>query len=1042
MGGGSSSSASTPTEKADNLKSTQRLQIVDLISEGPIYGPVDGLKSFYLNDTPVLDSNGNANFSGVDASWTPGTQDQTYLPGYSDIENEVGVSTVLLQASPIVKTVTDSDVDRVRVTLGVQSLVEQDDDGNLGYTSVNIMIQVQNQSEQWITEETVNIDGKISGQYLESHIIDAPGYTPWSFRLVRVEPDSTSSKLQNSTYFSSYTEIIDAKLNYPNSVVVGTTIDYTGQFSGIPTRTYDMKGLMVNVPDNYDPDTRTYSGIWSGGFKLAWTNNPAWVFYDLVTNERYGLGKRLGSFGCDKFAMFAVAQYCDVLVDDGYGGQEPRFTCNVYITDQRQAYDVLYDLSSCFRGMPIWDGLQMTCVQDRPSDPVWQYTNANVVDGTFKYSSSARKARHTAIQVEWVNPDNGWSSDIEYVSDDTLIARYGLNVTKVTAFGCTSRGQANRVGRWILKTEQLETQTVVFDAGREGLVGLPGDIITVADNDYASARMGGRVIAFTGRQVTLDAPLELAADETAYFSYLNDLAKLVKIRVIGQSNDSIITLESEPAGIKKWGIFTLSKSTLATRYFRIMAIAENTDDGTYTVTALQHEPQKESVVDEGAQFEGDPTTNNTTKIPAIEHLTVIPINDSTLAQAKITWTTATVNRNITFDVTLYRETKLVSKGNTAELEYYFNGLDVGDYLVGVRGRDEQGRLGDETQVEMVIGAPAAPTSIEVEGGFFQITITPHISAPKIYGTQFEFWFSSEEIININDIESEADYLGTATYWIKDSLKPGITYWFYVRSVNAYGKSIFVEARGEVDSDPAGMIDYIDNSIKQSETYAQLIGQIDTNTDAIIENALANDADVYQKWQQYGENRAGIVEVRTAQADANSAFAEYQQLVTARLNANEASIETKATTVFNADGTGSAIYSVKAGVNLNGTYYGAGMSIGAEANGSVVKSLVLFNADQFGIYNANSGTYDLAFVAQGGQVFINSAYIEDASITNAKIGNYIQSTNFVDLQSGWKLTKDGDFQINGGSGGRLTIEPHKISVYDGNNAIRVKIGNLE
>lgn len=1013
MGGSSSGSSSTPSEVPDNLKSTQKLQIIDLISEGPIFGPVNGLASVYLNNTPVLNSDGSANFTGVSAQWVNGTQDQAPLPGYSDIENEVAVSTTLLQASPIVETVTNANVDRVRLTLGVQSLLMQADNGDLDNASVTMLIQILGTNEQWQTVMTVPITGKTEGQFLDAYITNAPGHTPWQFRVVRVDPDSTSAKLQNSTYFSSYTEIIDARLSYPNSAIVGTTIDYTGQFSGIPTRTYDIKGLLVQVPDNYNPDSRAYAGVWTGNFKLAWTDNPAWVFYDLITNTRYGLGKLMGQFGCDKFAMYSIAQYCDVLVNDGYGGQEPRFTCNAYITDQQAAYDVLSDLSSCFRGMPIWDGLQLSCVQDRPLDSVWQYTNANVVAGkSFTYASSARKARHTAIQVEWVNPDNGWSTDYEYVANDALIDRYGQNVSKVTAFGCTSRGQAHRVGLWIITTEQLETQTVTFDVGREGLVGLPGDIITIADNDFAGARMGGRVVSFSGTTVTLDAPITIASNETAYFSYLNGQSVLTKKQIIGHPSDAVIILESVPDGLQKWGIFTISKSTLATRLFRIMSITENTDDGTFTVTALQHDPNKEAIVDDGASFGSEPpTTTNTAAIPAVEHLTVIPVSDSTQAQAKVTWDTATTYKNITFDVTLYRAGNVVSKNNTAELEYYFNGLASGDYSVGVRGKDANGMLGDETQVEMVIGAPAAPTSVDIDGGFFQITITPHIFAPKIYGTQFEFWFSENQIVDLGDIEADADYLGTATYWIKDSLKPGVTYWFYVRSTNAYGKSAFVGANGQTDSDPAGMVQFIDQEIKQTGTYAALIDQSDVNTDAIVATALANHGNVLQQWANYGDNKAGIVETKTAIADETSARAEAIQVVTAQLDENTAEIETKATTVFDSDGTGSAIYSVNAGVNVDGTYHSAGMSIGAEVNGSAVKTLVLFEADQFAIYNPNNGTYDLAFEAQGGQIFMNSAFIANASITNAMIGNYIQSTNYVTGVSGWSINKNGNAEFN-------------------------------
>ncbi|WP_413730782.1 host specificity protein J [Sodalis sp. RH22] len=833
MGGSSSGSSKTEsaTEKPDNLKSLQQLKIIDLISEGPIYGPVDGLKSAYLNDTAVVDANGNENFTGVAMSWVSGTQDQAYLPGYSDVENEIGVSTQLVYATPIARTVTDSDVNHIRLSLGVQSLLQQN--GNeLGYATVNMLIQVQNTAGGWDTVKTVTITGKTTSQYLEAHVIDAPAHSPWSFRVSRVEVDSTSSQLQNSTYFSSYTEIIDAKLAYPNSAVIGTTIQYTGQFSGIPTRTYDMKGLIVKVPDNYDPVARTYSGIWLGTFKNAWTNNPAWVYYDLVTNTRYGLGKRLGSFGCDKWALYAIAQFCDALVDDGFGGQEPRFTCNTYITDQRQAYDVLYDLASSFRGMPVWDGLQMTVVQDRPSDPVWNYTNANVVDGTFKYASSARKARHTAIQVEWVNPNNDWASDFEYVPDDTLIGRYGLNVTKVTAFGCTSRGQANRVGRWILKTEQLETHTVTFDVAREGLNNLPGDIVTVADNGYAGARMGGRVIAFSGTSVTLDAPVEIASTETAYFSYLNASAEMVKIQINAPVSGAVITLHSAPAGLKKWGIFTISKSSLATRLFRCLAITDNVDDGTYSITALEHNPHKQAEVDEGVLFDDPTTTLYGSSIPAPEHISIDDSVANDVYQIRITWDTAKIYTGITFNLKLVRHDAggdvVVVRANTADMEYTVGNLSLGSYTVYLRGMNAAGQLGEEAEVDMTIGPPLAPSSLSLYSTNFSIKIVPVVNGVVTLGTRYQFYRGASQ----SEALAMANYVGQGYEFLDDGLKPQTTYWYAVRAFNNVGKSALVTGSIATKKDATDIMTVISDAIPDIEWARNLSQEVETNTSAV------------------------------------------------------------------------------------------------------------------------------------------------------------------------------------------------------------------
>jgi predicted phage tail protein len=1076
-GGGS---ASTPTVIPDNLKNKQILRTVDLITEGQIEGPVGGLRGILINNTPVEATDGTVNIKGVSVEWKAGTQSQEPLVGFDDIENEVSVGVEVKFNEPVTRTVSDVDVDRVRFTIGVNQLVYTDDQGNQGRTSVSLSLQFF-ENGTWTTKKVVDIDGKTSTTYLESHIIDAPSVKPFQIRVIRNTPDSTNERLINTTIWSSYTELTNASLSYPNSAVVGIAIDRS-QFSGTPSRTYHIRGKIIKVPDNYDPVTRTYNGIWTGNFKLAYTNNPAWVFYDLVINDRYGLGKRLGSFNVNKFTMYAIGQYCDVKVPDGLGGEEPRFTCNAIIAEQRKAIDTLSDMASVFRAMPVWDGLQLTCVQDRPTDKEWTYTNASVIDGKFIRSSSALKARHTAIEVSWINPDNGWKSEIEYVADDELIKRFGYNVNKVAAFGCTSRGQANRVGRWILETEKLETKTIKFSVAMEGLNSQPGDMIEVADNDYAIAKVGGRVVSFSGNSITLDAPVEILAGESASFSYLSASGKFDKIAISGHPSPDVITLSSVPNGLKQWGVFSISKASLSTQLYRVSTIA-GPDNGIYSIIAVQHEPQKEAIVDRGANFEGVPSTLASVRVPNIEKLRIGSIPDSTLAQAKAIWETVTINRGITFDVRVLRDGREVSSGNTAEFEYYFNGLDAGAYEVAVRGRDERGMLGEESAVDMIIGAPAAPSRVDIIEGFLQLTLTPHITAPQTFATQFEFWFSGEnKIPNINDIETTAIRLGRGTFWVKDALKAGHKYYFYIRSVNEWGKSAFIEAAGTPSIDAGGILDTILDNFNQTSAGKELFGKIEINTDAIIENSISNDADAVSKWAQYGENRAGIVEVRKVQLDSERAFAEYQQLVTVRFNGVDASIsdvrtaqattdsalaefkiqtgvkfnqqdaviQTKATTVFDSSG-GSAIYSVKAGVNYNGNYYDAGMVIGVEASGNTIKSQVGFNADTFIITSGQYGAKYSPFAITNGQVFINEAFIRDGTITNAKIGGYIQSFDYNPGVSGWIINRGGNAEFNNSyfrgeitmdttTGGiRTVINSSSYTVYHANGAVAVKLG---
>ncbi|HBC6084255.1 TPA: DUF1983 domain-containing protein [Proteus mirabilis] len=1028
---------STPRLLDDNLKNKQFLNVIDLVSEGPIEGPVGGMSGFLLNGTPVVDADGNPNIHGVEVQWRAGTQTQEPLEDFPFVEKEIPVNVEVKKSTPILRTISDQETDRVRFTLGVSALVSQDDKGNQYDATVEMLIEV-NDGSGWTHAETAKITGKISGQYLESHIIDAPTKKPFQIRVSRITDDSKSDLLKNGTVWASYTEITDAKFSYPNSAVVGMKIDKS-QYGDTPNRTYHIKGMIIQVPDNYDPESRTYTGIWTGRFKPAWSNNPAWVFYDLVTNERYGIGEMIGSFGVDKFALYAIARYCDELVDDGFGNKEPRFTFNAYITSQRKAKEVIDDLASVFRGMPLWDGQQLTCFQDRPSDPVWTYTNSNVIDGKFKYTSTAKSARHNAIEVSWINPSNGWSEEREFIQDDDLIQRFGgVNVKKVTAFGCTSRGQAHRVGKWILQTEKLEKDSVTFSTGREGINCISGDIIEVADDSFAGVKVGGRVLSVNGSTITIDAPIDWEYDDKGTFSFLGSSGGFEKVDIQSIDGD-IVTLREIPNGLKQYGVFSISKSTLTTRLFRVITISED-KDGIYLYNCIQHEPQKERIVDNGVDFTGNPPTQNVVRIPNIERLSIAYVDDSSQVQARAMWMTTTINRNISFNVTLYKDSKVVSTGNTTDLEYYFNGLEAGDYLVGVRGRDTNGMLGNESKVQMVIGTPSAPSSIIVESGFFEIKLIPHIAVPHTLNTEFEFWFSGERRIdNVNEIESKADFLGRAKFWTKGQLKAGRDYWFYVRSVNEYGKSHFVEAKGQADDNTEAILDELDGQFMTTEAGKQLDEKLNWNTESIAEltnatyslstdvlrysaNAQAgitqlqqlrvsdNEAwaqDIKRVYASIDENAAEVKRAQNSIVDLNKAFAEDRTRVQARFDEQEGMIEEKMQATFEQSGDGVVTHSINITIKHDGvSYNAAGQVISAQVKNGKLESFIGYNANNFAWYNPVNGKMELFMYAKNGQLFIRDLFIEDGSITNAKIGNVIQSNNYVAGKSGWIINKNG------------------------------------
>ncbi|MBG5978055.1 host specificity protein J [Proteus mirabilis] len=1015
---------STPKLLDDNLKNKQFLNVIDLVSEGPIEGPVGGMSGFLLNGTPVVDADGNPNIHGVEVQWRAGTQTQEPLEDFPFVEKEIPVNVEVKKSTPILRTISDQETDRVRFTLGVSALVSQDDKGNQHDATVEMLIEV-NDGSGWTHAETAKITGKISGQYLESYIIDAPKKKPFQIRVSRLTDDSKSDLLKNGTVWASYTEITDAKFSYPNSAVVGMKIDKS-QYGDTPNRTYHIKGMIIQVPDNYDPESRTYTGIWTGRFKPAWSNNPAWVFYDLVTNERYGIGEMIGSFGVDKFALYAIARYCDELVDDGFGNKEPRFTFNAYITSQRKAKEVIDDLASVFRGMPLWDGQQLTCFQDRPSDPVWTYTNSNVIDGKFKYTSTAKSARHNAIEVSWINPSNGWSEEREFIQDDDLIQRFGgVNVKKVTAFGCTSRGQAHRVGKWILQTEKLEKDSVTFSTGREGINCISGDIIEVADDSFAGVKVGGRVLSVNGSTITIDAPIDWEYDDKGTFSFLGTSGRFEKIDIQSIDGD-IVTLREIPRGLKQYGVFSITKSTLTTRLFRVITISED-KDGIYLYNCIQHEPQKERIVDNGVDFTGNPPTQNVIRIPNIERLSIAYVNDSSQVQARAMWMTTTINRNISFNVTLYKDSKVVSTGNTTDLEYYFNGLEAGDYLVGVRGRDTNGMLGNESKVQMVIGTPSAPNSIIVESGFFEIKLIPHIAVPHTLNTEFEFWFSGERRIdNVNEIESKADFLGRAKFWTKGQLKPGRDYWFYVRSVNEYGKSHFVEAKGQADDNTEAILDELDGQFMTTEAGKQLDEKLNWNTESIAEltnatyslstdvlrysaNAQAgitqlqqlrvydNEAwaqDIKRVYASIGENAAEIKHAQNSIVDLDKAFSEDRTRVQARFNEQEGMIEEKMKATFEQSGDGVVTHSINITIKHNGvSYNAAGQVISAQVKNGKLESYIGYNANNFAWYNPVNGKMELFMYAKNGQFFIKEAFLDKANVREMVLSEAIKSKNY-------------------------------------------------
>ena len=594
--GGGGASARVAQEAPDSLRSKAYARVVDLISEGEIEGLVDGLQSVYLDDTPIQNADGTTNFSGVTLETRDGTQQQSYVPGFSSVENEVPVGVEIKASQPVVRSITDPDVDAVRIKVSVGQLTNQDTtNGDLNGSAVSFSIDRQVSGGGFVEVINDTISGKTTTKYQRSYYVPLTGNGPWEIRVRRITADSTSSAIQNKTYLDSYTEVVESKLRYPNSALVALRVD-ASQFSAIPRRSYDMKLLRVRVPVNYDPGTRTYSGVWNGNFKIAWTDNPAWCFYDLVTSTRYGLGGYIPESQVDKWALYRVAQYCDQLVPNGLGGFEPRFTCNLYLQTREQAYKVVQDMASIFRGMVYWSGGAITVTQDAPSDAVYQFAPGNVVDGEFAYQGSSAKARHTVALVTWNDPDDFYRQKVEYVEDAAGIARYGIVQSDVVALGCTARGQAHRVGKWLLFSEQSESEIVTFRTGLEGAVVRPGDIIKVADPVRGGMRLGGRIAAATASTVTLDQ--ELPADLPWRLAVVLPNGT-VEERLVGPVSGRTLTVTIPFSSVPQVdAIWMLASSIIEPQLFRVVSVAER-DPGVHEVTALAHNPSKYAAIEEG-----------------------------------------------------------------------------------------------------------------------------------------------------------------------------------------------------------------------------------------------------------------------------------------------------------------------------------------------------------------------------------------------------------------------------------------------------------
>ncbi|MCO8251096.1 TipJ family phage tail tip protein [Comamonas thiooxydans] len=604
-GKGGGGGARQPVEAADSLHSTSYARVLDLLSEGEIAGLVNGLQSIYLNNTPLANADGSFNFAGVTADFRAGFQTQDPIPGFPSSESPVAVGVELKAATPWVRSILNRNLSAVRVTLGVDGLSKANtENGDISGYTVNYAIDLQTDGGAWVEVLAAAFTGKTTQQYRRTHRIDLPtAVTSWTLRVRRVTPNANSNTVADTTVIESLTEVIDAKLRYPMSALVGLQVD-ASQFRGsVPTRAYHCRGRIIRVPSNYDPVLRSYAGIWDGTFKSAYSNNPAWVFYDLATNDRYGMGKRIPAGWINKWSLYQIGVYCDGMVSNGRGGVEPRFTCNAYLQSRGDATRVLQDLCSIFRGMVYWAAGAAVPVADMPRDPAVTYNQADVIDGRFSYSGSRLKDRHTVALVSYNDMTDFGRQKVFPYQDDAAVARYGIRKVEISAFGCTSEAQAQRVGQWAVLTAQRETRSVSFSLGLKGTLCSPGQVIEIADSAFAGRRMGGLVKSATAAKVVLDAPVTARAGDSITVMLPSGVAQSRRIAYLemidGAQHVSVNpAFDAAPVTESSWAIST---ADVATQLFTVLSVTEGTGPGlTFDVSAIQHEPGKFAAIDQGA----------------------------------------------------------------------------------------------------------------------------------------------------------------------------------------------------------------------------------------------------------------------------------------------------------------------------------------------------------------------------------------------------------------------------------------------------------
>ncbi|HHL1056420.1 TPA: host specificity protein J [Pseudomonas aeruginosa] len=1146
---GGSSKPKQPHIAQNGVASLSTARILYLLSWGPIVGPVNGLKSIKLDGTPIQAEDGTLNYPDVKWQFRPGELNQERLEGVAESSNEIAVGQTLLSTQPYIYTVTNATADAVRVRLSWPNLQAQDSSGNINGVRIEYAIDVATDGAPYQTVLSTFVDRKNVTTYYRSHRINLPAGGHWAVRVRRITPEANSSLVQDTMVLTAIAEVVDSNQEFPLTALGCVEYD-AQQFGGdFPKFSALMRGRIVRVPMNYDPETRTYftggpgttNGVWDGTFKEAYSNNPAWVFYDLVLNPYYGLGERIDQSMVNRWALYRIAQYCDQLVPDGKGGQEPRFTCNLYLQKQEEAYAVLQDLAAIFHGLAFWDGSQITVNADMPQDPVYTYTTSQILnDGVVAYSGTRTRDRHSLAMVSWDNPANAFETDKEPVFDEDAIVELGGIVREVSvgALGCTSQGQAQRAGQWALMTEQLQTRGAVWKVGLDGFIPRPGQVVALADPMLAGRANGGRISAVSGRAITVDRDVDIPVGARLRVNLPSGRSEA---RAIQGHDGRVITVvadfSEEPSPESGWAI---DYDDLALMQFYVKNVTRPSWEQ-FQLEVIQHEPGKFDAIDHGAIIDSRPISvlpSGVQDPPARVLISQHIAFEQGLAVTIMTIAWDAAPGAVAYDVEWrWGSREWVKVPRTGELMVEVRGVYTGQYLARVRAVNSMNVSSIPansvlTNITGKTGAPPALAFLRTTSGPWKIGLEWGFPASGAADTAYT---EIQQSVTPGGSEQNATALGLFAYptdtHTLTSLAAGARLAFRGRLIDRTGNvgpwSAWVDGISSTDASEYNELitkEYVESAL--GEQFFENIEQIGGNVDQLMEQYY-DAGTVYQKgqivrlngrfyqalqdvpagnpppnpvyWADVGElvesvdalalrvteNAAAIEELDgVVQSSASSldvlqaaarrepatgekadalkgwdtiaraasevivraneieAQAKRVETVQAQTSANGAAIQTTQSVVASLDQGVKAMYSVKLQAHANGQQYATGFQLGFDSGTSV--TTMAFQADRFLWFNSSSGQTVAPVSIVGGQMFINNAMIQDGSITNAKIGNVIQSTALgANGEPLWKLDKAGSLTMNSAtSGGFMRQTAEAVKVYDANLVLRVQIGNLD